>query len=428
MTPGFSLVPARKQGFTLIHPTGMALSSRVDPIQEGDRLVSPVGIRPEDVVLVLGFSPIYHLQAILSLQILSLPNTTGAGQKPGTGGGIFLLEKDEALRAQGEALYSRATGETTFPWNGLIFDPEISSPIFDALDAKGVNPNRVKVLVADRTNPQAYGAFLEKLKIWISDRLKRATTEAAFGRRWLRNAKRNSRLKPIHFLSEKSISTPDAVLISSGPGLEGNLETLRSLRGKCHFYALPGASVFLGRNGIGIDTFIATDGGYWNLAHFEGACRGHRGADLIAPFSIYGAIPPRFSQTHFFFDDEAFAKTWPEPETAAANWIPQAGTAVNVALTVMAKLGHRKILTAGIDFSLTPWRCHAPSNITEERFFSSCNRLIPFDTSYHRAFSMKILRHPDGEGRWTDEKLELYRRLYENQKKQTPIPVNALSS
>lgn len=391
---------------------GRHRSSRVDPVEEGRRLVDGLGLDPKDTVVVLGLAPFY--------QFLQLSERLEEYSRQ-----VVCVEADEDLRREGEVLWNQLGSPVPFP---ELLSPKEGGKLLNLFGRWNVSPRNLKILRGPGGQEPGYDAILSHVKDYVGDRLKGETTEAAFARRWLRNAERNRGLEPLRLLSEAPGKRGEAILVSSGPALARNLDGLKAVAGKTPIYALPGPASFLGRHGIPVQGIVTTDGGYWNLAHFESVVRHYPDATLYVPFSVYGAIPNRFKNRYFFFDDEAFATRWPDPSAVSENWIPQCGTAVNAALMVLKRLGHEAVRTVGIGFSLTPWSCHAPGNITEERFFSEASRLRPFETAYHRAFSMKLMPHPEAPGMWADEKLDLYRRLFQEQVARMDIPVHPLFS
>lgn len=408
------LVPARRRGFTLVLEGGTALSSRVDPVTEGERLAAGASLAPGEMLIVFGLSPLYHLRAL-------------ARKHPDLQGRLWVVEAQAELRRDSASLLEEANREGDAGGKvdlaqARIIAPDEMATLFQALDGAAVAPEQMRLLgnpALESASPscrEAYGAAREKLSGWLSDRVKNRITDRYFSGRWLRSARANAKTDARALLSGQARSSGTALLISSGPSTETGLTNLAQASREHFTMALPGCAALLSRSGVRVDAFISTDGGYWNTCHFDSVSRFYPGATLFCPFSIYPSIPRGPLKPVFFFDDEAWGKEYATtPGRAlevAENWIPQAGTASATALSILRRLGFTAILTAGIDFSLTPWRSHASSNITEERFFSSCRRLTPFDTLYHRAFSLSLLR---SGAVWSDEKLELYARLFQRQ-------------
>jgi len=409
-----ALVPARRRGATLYLADGRGLSSRVDPVAEGERLAEAWAPRSGETLVVFGLAPLYQLRALLRKQ-------------PELAASLWVVEAMDELRTSAEALLGEAAaivGEEPIPPlpPGRIVGPEGLEPLLSFLGKGGPQTQRVRLLSNPGLesilpeNHGAYDAARQKLTNYLADREKNRLTDRYFSERWLRNARANAKRPQTALLSDQAKRTGRALLISSGPSTEREVSALVEASRRHFTLALPGCAAFLAESGVRIGAFLSTDGGFWNALHFDAVYRHFPGTTLYCPFSIYPSIPRGPVKPVFFFDDEAWGREWADSpgraREVAENWIPQAGTAATTALSVLRRLGFDSVLTAGIDFSLTPWRNHAPSNITEELHFSRCGRKVPFDNLYHRAFALALTRAGDT---WSDGKLALYARLFDQQ-------------
>lgn len=431
MPARFEWVKARRNGKTLF-VDGQARSSRHDPEEEGRRLLSNAALPPGATLIFFGIAPAYH---VLEAAKANRP--------------FYIVEAESELRAAGPELLKELADGESFS-KPLSF--WVSKFLTAADEASTLLEIRSKVLdlgkwaiLENPSSPKSesesrfYEMLKKRLREELLDEVKRRSTEHHFAKRWVRNAVHTilSR-KKISLLSELTLSdskgdSKTALLISSGLSVEDDLQMLREHSKRLMTFALPGVFPLLVQNGVSVDALISTDGGYYNSCHFESVYRHSFQGLLLAPFSIYPSIPKRIEKTFFYFDDVEFAKILTPPpghsllesEAAAlrnlleANWIPMAGTAVVNAFQILKKLGFSTVVTSGIDFALSPFKSHAVSNITEERFFSEGTRFASFEYKYHRAFPMRLekLGHPRGSLTHTDEKLKLYRRLSEEEAK-----------
>lgn len=405
-------VKARRNGKTLFID-GQARSSRHDPVEEARRLLENAILGKDAVLIFLGLPPAYHiLQAALE------------------GRPFLVVEAHPELRSAGPSLIHALAGEMSLTkplsfWTENFVSASAGGEAAQEVQRRVGDVGKIAIL-ENPTSPKSdeetsfYDAFKVSLKNELLDEVKRRVTEIHFAKRWVRNAVENIiRSKKVSLLSDLKVTSQGsgnktALLISSGPSVEEDLPILCESSKYFATFALPGVFPLLIRNNISVDVLLSTDGGYYNSCHFEAISRSAFKGMLIAPFSIYPSIPEGIEKTFFYFDDtewaDLLAPKLPNPPTPnalqnvlASNWIPMAGSAVVNAVQILYRLGFTKVLTSGIDFALSPFKVHAISNITEERFFSENTRFQTFENKYHRTFPP------------TDDKLKLYQRLFQKE-------------
>ncbi|MBL8993227.1 MAG: DUF115 domain-containing protein [Spirochaetia bacterium] len=418
-------VQARRNGKTLL-VDGQARSSRYDPVEEGKRLLENAGLKPDSMLVFLGIAPAYHIL-----------------QAAKDGLEFFIVEAHPDLRSKGATLLGNIENEGASVRPDSFWSNKFSAAAEGEQAARDVIariPDLGKMMILENpSSPKTqaeesfYQAFHASLKKLLLDEVKRRSTENHFAKRWVRNAVQTiCGRDEITLLSDLELNhrgedPRTAVLVSSGLSVEADLPRLQEISKRMPTFALPGVFPLLRENDVVIDALISTDGGYYNSCHFEAVSNASFSGILIVPFSIHPSIPDRIKKTFFYFDDIELANILaPEDSKGSgaedvqafgrvveANWIPMAGTAVVNALQILKKLGFTKVVTSGIDFALSPFKAHAVSNITEERFFSEGGRFATFETKYHRAFPMKLeaLETPGSGLTHIDEKLKLYRRL-----------------
>jgi hypothetical protein len=177
-------------------------------------------------------------------------------------------------------------------------------------------------------------------------------TVRALGRRWLRNAFRNSRRLPDSALL--AASRAPIVVAAAGPSLESVLPVIAARQGEWPLIAVSSAVAALAEAGIEPDMVVATDGGNWASFHLAAAVR--RGLAVAAPLtaSLSGDGP---------FIALGDGSRWQGVVLAAfgaetPSW-PQRGTVTATAVDLALALTSGPIVLAGLDLAPVGQRGHA---------------------------------------------------------------------
>ncbi|MFC1504644.1 6-hydroxymethylpterin diphosphokinase MptE-like protein, partial [Spirochaetota bacterium] len=279
------------------------------------------------------------------------------------------------------------------------------------------NPNYIRNFSSEAA------LFKERLLACMNDRVKEKTTNAYFDAIWsynlLHNTLHERHVFMLHELKNTIGKQNKALFISSGLSIENKPDRLKELSTSLITFSVPGILPFLLHHGVQVDFIISTDGGFSNYRHFGAIMSMRHQLPIIAPFSVHYKIPREFHRTVFFFQDssselEVISYMRSDPEAADvytdADFIPMSGSSVNTGIRIIQKLGMDNIITAGIDFAITPFKAHALSNTSEEILFNTTERLHTFEGAY--AYFTPV-KHTLTQGLFRDEKLELYNTLFD---------------
>ena len=380
------VLPAKKQGFYL-EWQGRALSSKIDPVLESERL--NIQRKTQTYVLALGLHPVYHL--------LKLIDTVKK---------FYIIDPRlnknrewiaELLRpfAQKEKI-REFMGKSVFRINLHGFD------FFNTIKSE-------EVLLVDTLKSEG-GLLREHAQSLLHRCLQQEKTENYFNRLWFKNSfanLKNFKHRWVSSLSGSAFKKP--VFLSSGPSLA---QTLSALEDKKHerrellIVAVAGIVPILRRRGWEPDFILSTDASYTNSMHFWRIAKPH--PPLIASLSIHPSICRLWTNNiYFFVDDTNLLEASP---SVRAVFFPMQGTVSSAAIYLFKYLGYPSFYAGGLDFSMTSFSAHCRGNTTEEILFSRNTRMQPAETRMHYLFHFFAKKTSNSLG-WTDEKMRTYAHI-----------------
>ncbi|BBM88644.1 hypothetical protein COTS27_00326 [Spirochaetota bacterium] len=289
--------------------------------------------------------------------------------------------------------------------------------------------------------------------------------------------------------SQSHSSPPTAIAVASGLSTEEHISLLKTQQALFPVYSVTGVVPFLTKHNIPIEAIISTDPSYHNRLHINWSAsdnQSHKSLPpLIAPVSIapivprsyhssyqkrYKNLPHNHNNSHSFYKNRLSNKkstpflNHPPPNSASYNHAPNPSTFYYIddlplltslqplftdhrkvfipmdasislsLLRLLAKLGYKRILTYGIDFTLTPFKAHIHSYALEEHCFNLHNRLMSYETLtkdfFHKitATTPTYPNHPDKKAvkpsTYTQSKLHLYQQAYNALKQELEQTLN----
>ena len=254
-----------------------------------------------------------------------------------------------------------------------------------------------------------------KLFSQTADFLKRADaekrTEAAFGRRWVKNFFRNiGNIKKNILFKQTEIPV---IITGSGPCLENALPVIKKTQDFCLIIAASSSVMALSHAGIKADIVICTDGGPWALRHIYPAIRNHllcesgAGNSGALAVNLCACLPSQCSASpQLVINDGSF---WQSIALHALSIpsviIPSKGTVTATAAELAMILSSGSVYLAGMDFSVDDIRTHVKPYGFDYLFFSGANRFLPV---YSQIFTRSSLLKQGGS-------MDIYASWFKNQ-------------
>ena len=403
----YQILKARKRGYTFKR-SHRFLSSKYDPITESERILANHSISEENFVIFVGFFPVYYLKDLLLNKI--------------SGGIIYdncsILSRNDYLK----------TLEIVFPENIKIVKNTFLKIFIDNLknfesflsSLKVEELSKLVIIESPYLESKEKQSILKVILNWKNYLLKRETTEHYFSYLWKINKLMNTRIQDkvqlIENIEVVSKSKKVVLLVTSGNSLEKNIKQLQEFADYFPVIAIPSVLQFLSKHKIKVDFLISTDGGFANKLHFEYILSQRKkiNVPLIAPFSIHSSILRSYPFSIYNFIDEKqdFYSLEKVLYIDTINFVSMNGSVTLSAIKLLEHLEVDKVITYGVDFSLTPFKNHVISNTFEERAFSNCSRFSSYENKVSSLFA-NVFKEKREEVVYKDEKLLLYEREYE---------------
>jgi hypothetical protein len=346
-----------REGAETVAVDGVALHSRYDPVREADRLVRrQLGASAAGVIVILGPGLGYAAAAVRQVRPLAR---------------IITVAFDAALAIRAAQRLTALECHSWAPGPGDL--TSFLRREIDELDLDNIAV--VAAPVAARIFPVAYAAATAALRTVLGEQRGTLVTTAAFGRRWIRNAIRNS--LTLEKVTSLSPSGRPIVVAASGPSLEGLLADLRSAREQYELWALPSAVPALTQAGVSPDIIIVTDAGYYGAAHLF-----HRGTATPIAMPLSAAPVPSLdgiaTPVSLFGEGHPFEA----PLFAALGQrlpvVPSAGTVAASALRLALQLQAQTIFLVGLDLCFRDLQGHARPNVAASLLSATSSRTRPF--------------------------------------------------
>jgi len=403
---------AKRQGY-YFRSKDKSLSSRYNPVREGERILKDVVLKQNKIVVFLGSMPLYHVFKALknNCRIIVFEKDNRIKKYIHKIISFFLQKKE--ISEQAAAVLSQSVYDTAADLDQIFTAYNITLP----------NLKNIAFIFSNTASALEY----KKIKTDIINKLHQDlagyTTESCFRHIWRINALRNLFfIKKIRLFSAVSPVPPvkTALLLASGISLNNNLARLRYLAQQFTVFCLPGAYNFLQQNKIKVDFIIATDPGFNNYYHFMQFDYKKKLPAFLLSLSVNTQIAALTAfQTYFFFE---LAELYNICSCVADNYIEMSGSAVNTGLQLLAEMGYLNIITGGIDFLFTPWALHAPGNAIEEILFTRNQRLKPFSSAYQNLMGYDF-KKKKSTGFYFDKKFDIYYKIFDNIRKKKALQI-----
>ncbi|MCL2211345.1 MAG: DUF115 domain-containing protein [Treponema sp.] len=229
-------------------------------------------------------------------------------------------------------------------------------------------------------------------------------TQAAFGKRWVRNFFRNLGNINTNLLYKQS-SIP-VIVTGSGPSLEQAIPLIKKAQDTCLLIASSSSLLALAASGVKADIVIATDGGNWALKHLYPLYRTSSSAGLAV--NLCAALPSQAALSpQLLINDGSFWQSVVLHELSLPSVIiGQRGTVTATAVELALILSSANIYLAGMDLAVKDIRTHVRPYSFDALFFNQANRITPF---YSQCYSRSSLLSRGGS-------MDIYASWFKSQK------------
>ena len=243
------------------------------------------------------------------------------------------------------------------------------------------------------------------------------TTQARFGKLWMRNLVRNlpqlAEMQDLSRITGLFRGLP-ALVIGAGASLDSVMELLPAMRQHLLLIAVDTALQPLARQGIDPDIIVTVDPQYWNSRYMDYIHS--RNSLLVVEPAVYPRALRHHHHSLFFASHVPLARLL-QQALGVALTISGGGSVATSGWEIGAWIGASAIYLAGIDLGYPLHRVHCRGCYFEEQMYRQANRCHPAEglhLRYLRGAPLLTLPATDGSILLSDQRLKLYVEWLEN--------------
>lgn len=427
---GLIIEKAKKNGFSF-SLTGKQLSSKYDPLKEGQRILASIHTKlhksintsKKPLIIALGVFPIYHILYILQ----TFPNAK-----------LLIFDNLNISKSDLKKAWNLIIEEhqKNINFNQLCFYSEFKSLLTDINQYSKEDLQSLVIVPSPYIETWLITSFQEHYLQIFKRKASEAKTIKHFDYIWdihtLQNLKNLDNYKgfliqnlffnfeDVHFNHTNTIKKP-VLFISSGPlldeYLDKHLNELIAISKIIPLICVPAMARRLLQLGVEVTAIFTSDAGFPNSYHFMHLYK-HQQSNkipIIAPLSVHPNILRNadfsFCYCDLRIEDEKICSA-----LGKANFISPDASVVLSGIRFLVHMGFKNIYTLGIDFAMYPFREHALSNTSEELWFTRHTRWENYSTLTHRAYhldSSTSFKHPGKNHLTSNSVLKIYSQEYE---------------
>ncbi|MCX7656350.1 MAG: DUF115 domain-containing protein [Treponemataceae bacterium] len=278
-------------------------------------------------------------------------------------------------------------------------------------------PELVKNPVLYSLDSAWYDSFLEVLNHWKQKHRINQNTLRKFGKRWVSNLLHNlpeiQQTPGITYFSQKFKEIP-TLIVAAGPSLDQLRPFLRDLYARCCIIVVDTALRFLLQEKIAPDFVIVMDPQYWNYRHLD-HCSLEQSI-LITDTTVYPGVFRTKRRANFFCNTPSPLGIWIEHNLAPRGLLGAGGSVATSAWDFGRYIGAHPLWIGGLDLGFPDYQTHYKGALFEERSHSRAFRFSPQATEIFqvlRSGNPCQRRATNGHLLWTDERMLLYARWFE---------------
>lgn len=397
-----------RSGYPTIKIDDQYIHSRFDPQREAERFINSKQTEEAGLYILGGFGLGYHAQALFEITNSET---------------ILIIEPD--LNLFKHALCERDITDLLYS-DRVIF--LIGGQPDDCLIVLEQHPGKLVQLITIRSlyelNTEFYSNVESSVRNYISRKEVNLSTLKRFGRLWVRNLSENAHLlssTPGVSQLEGLFSGIPALLVAAGPSLDKVKSCLKELREKYLIVAVDTALRTCLDQGVDPDFTVLVDPQYWNTRHLDN-CLTDR-TILLSDTSTYPSVFRILTGKSFLCSSSFPLGLYMEKETEVKGKLKAGGSVATAAWDFCRILGCDTILCAGLDLGFPDKQTHCRGSFFEQRAHWISNRNLPVENlSWHALIDagLELTQSNKGGRTWTDKRMNLYIRWFEDQMTRHP--------
>ncbi|MBN2658137.1 MAG: motility associated factor glycosyltransferase family protein [Spirochaetales bacterium] len=397
-----------RTGLPTLEINGQLIHSRFNPERESLRFMESQLSREAGLYILGGFGLGYHCEALLSL----------------TGDEILIIvEPDGDLFIQ--ALKLRDL-RALFASGRVVF--LIETPPGQIIEILEEFQGKLVQLLQTRSLYDYNQEYYDSLRLTVSNYISRKevnlSTLKRFGKLWLRNLSENAFLlaqAPGVRALENYFNGFPSLLIAAGPSLDRILPYLKKLRSSFILVAVDTALQACLRVGVEPDFIVVADPQYWNSRHLD-RCSTEKSI-LISDTSAFPSVFRQIKGTTFLCSSSFPLGLYLEEHSEIKGKLKAGGSVATAAWDFCRMIGSDEIWCAGLDLGFPDKQTHCRGSFFEQRVHWLSEKFKPAENaSWHALIDAglrKVIANGGGET-WTDRRMTLYVRWFEEQMERFP--------
>lgn len=399
------------------------LHSAYDPVKESERSVDAFNAGKCSVIAVSGIALGYHLSALKKkypeIRILAIENEPAVTE---------LCKKHNSASLDGITIIQSENDLHSF------FE-SISLSGFRGISHYIHRPSY-------QMNPEFYDSILSGMKLYISSRVSDLLTRFEFEEKWIKNIFVNlrwlGRAPGVSNFFNRFKGYP-GIIVSAGPSLRDDLETLRKLNNSAVIVCVDTAFKVLSKAGIEPHFVMTLDAQKYSFKHFTGVNPANTVlvSDMVSCPSIldYYKGKKLLSTTSKYYQDSS-GKTirettpvmdWIEKFVKSPGDVQSGGSVATSAFDLLLNMGCDPIILFGQDLAYTGREIHCSGTYHNDDWLPQITRLKNLDTinqNVIRKRKIKYVPRFNSDGRViSDFVFDLYKSWFEDSASRVKVRV-----
>ncbi|MBB6478666.1 motility associated factor glycosyltransferase family protein [Spirochaeta isovalerica] len=398
-----------RTGCPTIEINGQLIHSRFDPQKESYRFIENQLSGDASIYIQGGFGLGYHSEALLELTEDEI---------------LIIVEPDIKLFYHAMCLRDL---RHLINCGRIIFlidsEPDNVLAILEQFPGKLVQIIITRSLYDYKQN--YYDSLRNKVGNYISRKEVNLSTLKRFGKLWLRNLSENAHLLAevpgIRSLDHLFDGLP-ALLIAAGPSLDTILPYLEKLKERFILVAVDTALRACLKENVEPDFIVVADPQYWNSRHMD-RCPTDQSI-LISDTSTFPSVFRQIKGKKFLSSSSFPLGLYLEENTELKGKLKAGGSVATAAWDFCRIIGASEIWCAGLDLGFPDKQTHCRGSFFEQRVHWLSERHRPAeDFSWHALIDAGLhkVEANDGGLTWTDRRMNLYVRWFEEQMEKYPV-------
>jgi hypothetical protein len=188
-----------------------------------------------------------------------------------------------------------------------------------------------------------------------------------------------------------------AVMVGAGPGLDSTISYVRKYRDRALLFAVDSACLPLHAEGIAPDFVVCVDPKEETALNFTGIPRIEN--IIVLPTVFHEAIDMKPSRLFCTVQEKGLVQDICGHRLDSKGLTQAGGSVSCIMFDIVARMGCRPVILAGIDYSFPGWKFYATHTPEYKKILSGVSRFSPLETiSYHCIREQKLMFLPNAGG------------------------------